>query len=124
MLVSGGPYQKNVEMVAKMRDMAAIVNRIQLGKNVQKLNSEVRWLSEAKFQADAAQYASPPMHRRPKEREGRADILTPEHDVSPTITGLHDRNKRQRHRMRTPGSTGAGMGGYRASGYSVGAHKT
>ena len=119
MLVSGGPYQINVELISKMRDLAAIVNR------VQKINSEVRWLSEAKFQQDAAQYASPPMHRRPKiRRPVDENIIEPEHSVSPTITGLHNPKNRQRHRMRTPGSTGAGMGGFRAPGANVGAHAT
>jgi len=118
MILAGGPYQTNPAMIDKMRDMAAIVNR------VKKLNSEVRWLSDKKFLEDSIEYASPPVGRRPKEREGRADVLTPEHEVSPTITGLHDKNKRQRHRMRTPGSTGAGFGGFRATGASVGAHRT
>jgi len=118
MITSGGPYQTNPAMIDKMRDLASIIIRIQ------KINSEVRWLSESKFQQDAAQYASPPMHKRPKiRRPVGEDIVSPEHSVSPTITGLHDRNKRQRHRMRTPGSTGAGMGGFAAQG-GVGAHKT
>ncbi len=119
MITSGGPYQTNPAMLDKMRDLASIMMRIK------KLNADVRWLSESKFQQDAAQYASPPMHRRPKIRRPIDEgIRTPEHDVSPTITGLHDKNKRQRHRMRTPGSTGAGFGGFRAPGASVGAHKT
>ena len=119
MILSGGPYQTNPEMIGKIRDLAAIVNRIH------KINSEVRWLSEAKFQQDAAQYASPPMHRRPKIRRPIDEqIIEPEHTVSPTITGLHKPGAKQRHRMRTPGSTGAGMGGFRAVGANVGAHRT
>lgn len=119
MMSSGGPYQTNPAMIDKMRDLASLMCR--LGK----LNSEIRWLSEAKFQQDAAQYASPPMHRRPKIRRPIGeDIIEPEHGVSPVITGLHKPNSRQRHRMRTPGSTGAGMGGLRATGASVGAHRT
>jgi len=119
MILSGGPYQTNPAMIDKMRDLAAIVNRIHtIGKNAQKANSEVRRLQ------DSWEYASPPVRRRLKEREGRADILSPEHEVSPVWTGLHNRNARQRHRMRTPGSTGAGMGGFRATGASVGAHRT
>ncbi len=117
MLVSGGPYQTNVEMVAKMRDMAAIVNRIRLVKNAQKFNSEVRWLQ------DSIEY-SPPVRQRPPEREGRPHIMSPEQEHNPVITGLHNPKNRQRHRMRTPGSTGAGMGGLRAPGYNVGAHIT
>ena len=111
-MLSGGPYQTNPAMIDKMRDLAAIVNR------VQKINSEVRRLQ------DSVEYASPPVRTRPKQREGRADVLTPEHEVSPVWTGLHDKDKRQRHRMRTPGSTGRGMGGIRATGASVGAHRT
>lgn len=119
MITAGGPYQTNPAMIDKMRELASIMNRIY------KINSEVRWLSESKFQQDAAQYASPPMHKRPKIRRPiDEDVVSPEHDVSPTITGLHDRKKRQRHRMRTPGSTGAGFGGFRAPGASVGAHRT
>jgi len=119
MITSGGPYQTNLAMIEKMRDLAAIVNR------VQKLNSEVRWLSDKKFLQDSIEYASPPVGRRPKDRAPvGAEEIEPEHSVSPTITGLHERGARQRHRMRTPGSTGAGMGGIRASGASVGAHRT
>ena len=119
MLLSGGPYQTNPAMISKMRDLAAIVNRIHtVAKNAQPANSEMKRL------LDSIESASPPMHNRPKEREGRADVLSPEHEVSPTITGLHKPNSRQRHRMRTPGSTGAGFGGFRATGASVGAHRT
>ena len=118
MITAGGPYQTNPAMVEKMRDLASVLNRVKMEKNAQKANSEVKRLQ------DAWEYASPPVHRRVKEREGRADIITPEHSVSPVITGLHNRNSRQRHRMRTPGSTGAGFGGVRAVGAGVGAHKT
>jgi len=119
MLLSGGPYQTNPAMISKMRDLAAIVNRIHtVSKNAQKANSDLKRVQ------DSWEYASPPVRRRPKERDGKSDILSPEHEVSPTITGLHDKNKRQRHRMRTPGSTGAGLGGFRATGASVGAHRT
>lgn len=118
MILSGGPYQTNPVMIDKMRDLAAIVNRIHtIGKNAQKANSEMKRLQ------DSVEY-SPPVRTRPKEREGRADVLSPEHEVSPTLTGLHKPNSRQRHRMRTPGSTGAGFGGFRAPGASVGAHRT
>ena len=119
MITAGGPYQTNPAMVEKMRDLAAVLNR------VSKLNADTRWLSEVKFQSDAAQYASPPMHNRPKERVDRSrDIIPAEQSVSPTITGLRHRNQKQPHRMRTPGSTGAGMGGIRAPGANVGAHIT
>ncbi len=119
MMLPGGPYQTNPAMIDKMRDLAAIVNR------VHKLNSEVRWLSDKNFLQDSIEYASPPVHRRPTDRAPiGTDIVEPEHSVSPTITGLHRTGSKQRHRMRTPGSTGAGMGGFRATGASVGAHRT
>ncbi len=120
MITSGGPYQTNPEMVAKIRDLAGIVNRI---GGLQKLNSEVRWLSEAKFLQDSIAYGPPARKRPDMRREGKADILEPEHSVSPVWTGLHKPHSRQRHRMRTPGSTGAGMGGFAAQG-GVGAHRT
>ncbi len=119
MITAGGPYQTNPAMIGKMRDLASIMMRIRdVAKNAQPANSDLKRLQ------DSIEYASPPVRKRPMEREGKADILTPEHDVSPIITGLHDKNKRQRHRMRTPGSTGAGFGGFRATGASVGAHRT
>ena len=120
MLLSGGPYQTNPEMISKMRDLAAIVNRIHmLDKNAQPANSDMKRLQ------DSIEYASPPVRNRPKERQGRADVLTPEHEVSPVITGLHDKDKRQPHRMRTPGSTGARTaGGGSPSTSGTGAHRT
>ena len=119
MITAGGPYQTNPDMIDKMRDLASVLNRVAKG------NSKTSWLSEIRFQQDAAQYASPPMHKRPKTRPDKnQDVIEPEHSISPTITGLHTRGSRQRHRMRTPGSTGAGFGGVRAVGAGVGAHKT
>lgn len=115
MITSGGPYQTNPAMISKIRDLAAIVNRI---GGIQKLNSEMRRLQ------DSVSEASPPMRRRPKVREGRPHVIAPEQEHNPVITGLHNPKNRQRHRMRTPGSTGAGFGGIRAPGAGVGAHIT
>jgi len=78
--------------------------------------------TEVKRVMDTVEYA-PPVRRRPEDRTKVVGATETEYEISPIITGLHDKEKKQQPRI-SGDTSGQGIGFAGTWDGGVGAHRT